>query len=415
VANYGFNQAGNGSTSIPSLLTSGQSLTQLNIRLLQQSDFDALDDIEMGFQAESLLCWAKMAVRLNASMLQYRESVLAALLLEGHQVIEVPPIDFDLENAIAPQSTSKPKSKGKDSQNETNSLTAAIAAVRNQNYQVECEAIACSKDLSNSQYQALRKRLVKTLSERRSLRKHELKLRYRIPVTAELVTKDDAGWYPKILLHYFLTLGREYLVQRDAAVARKLIEIGGGSIFLPDFNRSQIGAAVTTMEILGISVLLQDDGRDLINTNEDLRAMAALALSNRTSIKTTLGIGLSQKATPITIVRRLLDKIGYKIRCIRRVSVSVAFPKEIASRTEGTSSNRVRVYRAVNPEDGRFEVFKQWLACDRQPGSTCDRWQDFDSSYVDSIARSMGSSATEDVQLCLSFSDNSRAQDVGFF
>jgi len=91
VAAYGFNQVGNGSTSIPSLLTSGQSLSQLNIRLLQQSDFDALDDLEMSFQAESL-CWAKMAVRLNASMVQYRESVLVALRGEGHQVIEAPQI-----------------------------------------------------------------------------------------------------------------------------------------------------------------------------------------------------------------------------------------------------------------------------------------------------------------------------------
>jgi len=112
---------GNGS-SIPSLLTSGQSLSQLNIRLLQQSDFDALDDLEMSFQAESLLCWAKMAV--NASMVQYRESVLVALRGEGHQVIEAPP-DFelgnagqDLENAVTNQSANHPKSKWEDTQAE---------------------------------------------------------------------------------------------------------------------------------------------------------------------------------------------------------------------------------------------------------------------------------------------------------
>jgi len=29
------------------------------------------------------------------------------------------------------------------------------------------------------------------------VRKHDLKLRYGIPVTAELVAKDDDGWYPK--------------------------------------------------------------------------------------------------------------------------------------------------------------------------------------------------------------------------
>ena len=72
---YGFNQVGNGSTSIPALLTSGHRLTELNIRLLQQSDFRAIEDLDTGFQAESLLCWAKMAVRINAAMIHYRESI----------------------------------------------------------------------------------------------------------------------------------------------------------------------------------------------------------------------------------------------------------------------------------------------------------------------------------------------------
>ncbi|MBE9046775.1 DUF3854 domain-containing protein, partial [Pleurocapsales cyanobacterium LEGE 10410] len=60
-AKYSFNKIGNGSTSIPALLSSNQRFTQLNIRLLQQSDFAYLDDLDTGFQAESLLCWAKMA------------------------------------------------------------------------------------------------------------------------------------------------------------------------------------------------------------------------------------------------------------------------------------------------------------------------------------------------------------------
>ncbi|MGA1622106.1 MAG: plasmid replication protein, CyRepA1 family, partial [Synechocystis sp.] len=91
VAGYGFNQVGNGATSIPKLLTSGHRLTELNIRLLQQSDLDNLDDWDTGFQAESLLCWAKMAVRVNASMLHYRESVLGLLQQEGHQLLGYPP------------------------------------------------------------------------------------------------------------------------------------------------------------------------------------------------------------------------------------------------------------------------------------------------------------------------------------
>ncbi len=71
---YGFNQVGNGSTSIPKLLTSGHRLTEVNIRLLHQSDLESLEDLDTTFQAESLLCWAKMAVRVNAYMLNYRHN-----------------------------------------------------------------------------------------------------------------------------------------------------------------------------------------------------------------------------------------------------------------------------------------------------------------------------------------------------
>lgn len=400
---YGFNQVGNGSTSIPALLTSQQNLTQLNIRLLQQTDFDALDDIEMGFQAESLMSWAKMSVRLNASMLQYRESVLYAIVAEGHQVIEVPPVDFGSQNASAFQSasnlkskslgsgerkhsTQNPKSAGEDVHNETNSLGAALAAVRNQNYQAECEAIACAFDLNNSQYQALKKRRVLTLSQRHAQRKYELKQRYGIPVTAQLVVKDDRGWYQKLLLHYFLTSGREYLASQEATVARRLIELGDGSIFLPDFNRSRLGAAVGTMEILGIPVLLQDSGRELRNIDEDLRAMATLALSDRASIKTALGIGLPLKSTPITILRRLLTQIDYALRCIRR---------------ESTGDKRVRVYQLVNPEDGRVEVFEQWLASSCQLLGTQSCWRDEFPSDVNTQVSSASSDEFEDVKLCL--------------
>lgn len=407
VAASGFNRVGNGSTSIPSLLTSGQSLTQLNIRLLQQSDFDALDDIEMGFQAESMLCWAQMAVRHNASMHKYRESVLAALRAEGHQVMEVLPVDGDLGNAVTDLSLNNPKSelgwkrtKGvtetlksdrEDAQAKTTSLVSAIAAVRDQNYQAEREAIAQSEDLTDSQYQTLQKRLVKTLSQRQSIRKHELKRRYGLPVTAQLVAKDDKGWYAKLLLHYFLTLGREHLAQRDAAIARRLIELGGGCIFLPDFNRSQLSAAVGTMELLGIPVLLQSRGRELRGTDEDLRAIAKLALSQRASIKTTLGIGLAHNATPITIIRRLLDKIGYGLTCIGR---------------EGKSSNRLRVYQMVNPNDGRFEVFHQWLAQSSQLLNSSEQPLDSSSRFVNSTAESADlGEEVEYVQLCLTFSE----------
>lgn len=342
-AKFSFNKIGNGSTSIPALLSSNQRFTQLNIRLLQQSDFAYLDDLDTGFQAESLLCWAKMAVRFNAGAINYRESILAGLKAEGHQIIDAAKFKFK-------QPEIKTESEGE------NCLVAAITEISTQNYLAECSAIACSPSLNSQQYQTLKKRLIKSLKDRRKLRKYELQQRYHLPITSELVSLDDQGWYKKIRLHYFLTVGRPYLADRDTKVARKLIEQGDGSLFLPDFNSSQLGASIGTLELMGIPILLQDKSRELRNIDPDLQSLGAIAHSNRQEIKTILNIGIAKNYSPITIVSRLLDKIGCKMKCIRY---------------ETHQKKRVRVYQILSPEDKREQVFAYWLKSDRQlPGNS---------------------------------------------
>ncbi len=338
-AKFSFNKIGNGSTSIPALLSSNQRFTQLNIRLLQQSDFAYFDDLDTGFQAESLLCWAKMAVRFNASAINYRDSILAGLKAEGHQIIDA----------------AEYKQPSKIESND-NCLIAAITEISTQNYLAECSAIACCSDLSPRQYQNLKKKLIKSLSDRRKLRKYEIQQRYFLPVTPELVSLDDDGWYQKIRLHYFLTVGRPYLADRDTIVARKLIQQGNGSLFLPDFNKSQLGAIIGTLEILGLPILLQDCTRELRNIDIDLQSLAAIAHNNRREIKTILNIGIAKNYTPITIVSRLLNKIGCKIKCVR-------------SQTQ--NRKRIRVYQILAVEDGREQVFDHWLSIDSQrPGNS---------------------------------------------
>jgi hypothetical protein len=350
-ATYGFNKIGNGSTSIPALLTSGQRLTQLNIRLLQQSDFETIDEVDTEFQAESLLCWAKMAVRFNAAMISYRDSVLAGLREEGHQVQEVANLPSKVE-----------KNVDSESKIETKSLVEAIAEVREQNYQAECEAIATAKNLTDEEYLSLNRRMVKTNTQRKQLRKFELHKRYCLPVTPELVTLDDDGWYQQLKLHYFLTVGNAFLAERDATVARKMLEQGEGSLFLPDFNSSQLGATIGIMEILGIPRLLADLNRELSNYDEDLKAMAAIAIQNRLEIKTATKIGIAKNASPVTIVRYFIDRMGFGLQCIR---------------CGGDRRKRIRYYQIVSPQDDRELVFQQWLSADRQrPGSSL-LWQSY--------------------------------------
>ena len=354
---------GNGSTSIPALLTSGHRLTELNIRLLQQSDFAAIDDLDTGFQAESLLCWAKMAVRINAAMIHYRESILAFLEAEGQMVTDAASVP--LPQPTANQST---ESDGFNRQTTTdstdattaelghNQLSEMINAVKEQNYQQECEAIATAEELSESDYRGLKKQLVKSLSQRQALRKYEITHRYDLAVTAALVALDDQGWYPKLRLHYFLTVGRPYLAERDGLAARQLMNWGNGKLFLPDFNGSQLGAMVGAMDVLGLPVLLANPQQKLQGKDPDLQNLLQLALNNRAEIKTILKIGIAQNATPITLIRRLLEKIGCSLACVGSKRID---------------KKSIRLYQLVIPNDNREQVFKNWLAQDQnQPGGS---------------------------------------------
>jgi hypothetical protein len=358
---------------------------------LQQSDLASLEDLDTGFQAESMLCWAKMAVRVNAAMINYRDAVIALLQSDNHRVM-APLAQGEKPSTAAIAELSSAQ----------NQLTAAINAVRLQNYESECDAIANAVELSDDQYQFLKKRLVKTLIERRAIQKFDLNRRYCIAVTPQLVARDEEGWYAKLRLHYYLTVGRPYLADRDARVAKKLIHTGQGSLFLPDFNGSQLGAAIGTLEVLGIPLLLANPLRSLLNTDEDLQRLSELALQHRSEIKTILGIGLAQNTGPIPIVRRLLDVIGFGITCLGMRTINQS---TIDNKDQGNNNNkRVRAYQLSPPQDERETIFEQWLWRDRQSSGSSEPWYiDYNlPGKPDKVTTKSAESATQDfVQLSL--------------
>jgi len=364
---YGFNQVGNGSTSIPKLLTSGHRLTEVNIRLLHQSDLESLEDLDTTFQAESLLCWAKMAVRVNAYMLNYRQSILGILQAEGHRI----------------------KERNQEEELEINNqLTEAIEEIREHNYRSECEAIASASEITESEYRWLKKQLIKSVKERRILRKYDLYKRYGIPVTPQLVIKDDQGWYQELRLHYFLTIGRQFLCDRDALIARKLIESGHGSLFIPDFNGSQLGVIIGTLEVLGIPVLLANPERELTNHDADLQKMAEIAIKNRNEIKTITKINLSNTSRPLTIIRNCLNLLGYELT---------------SKGSQRIAKKSLKVYQIVAPQDGREQVFQQWLFRDEKCAGSSEIWYE---DYLFSLPQkpSLGEPENAYIQLSLEFS-----------
>ena len=91
-------------------------------------------------------------------------------------------------------------------------MQETIATVIKQNYQIECEAIATGKNINLSEYQKLKKRLSKPVKQQQEQPKS-------IPITAELIQKDDQGWYQQLQLHYFITVGRPSLAVGDREVS----------------------------------------------------------------------------------------------------------------------------------------------------------------------------------------------------
>ncbi|MFN6463559.1 MAG: hypothetical protein RMZ41_017330 [Nostoc sp. DedVER02] len=81
-------------------------------------------------------------------------------------------------------------------------------------------AIANFVELSGAELKKFLDKRAKTKTERHQQRKAELSGRYEVDVSPKLVEKDDDGSYPQLRMHYYLTLGREFLTNRDAKQAK---------------------------------------------------------------------------------------------------------------------------------------------------------------------------------------------------
>jgi hypothetical protein len=321
---------GNRSTSLKSLLSCQHKNTKSNISLLQRADFEAIADIDTNFQNESLITWAKLAVRHNAAMLNYRENIVAGLQAEGHTVV------------------------GGAAAGDADAIKTEIEINRDANYQAECSAIAGADDISDAQYEKLKDKLSKTKSERRTERKHALKSRYATgEVTSTLIEMDDEGLYPQLRLQYFLTLGREFLPERDKKTAAAALEHGKGALWLPDFNRGQLGAKVAALDKLGVTQLLQTEGRELRSSDEDLESIASTAIDQRWAVKALLNVSISEKDSSIVVLRKLLSCLG--------------IPLELLGR-DGTGQ-RERCY-TIAASSEHAKILGAWLQRDRELAST---------------------------------------------
>ena len=348
-AKRGFHKCmvGNGATVKKALIASTKNKASTNIRFLQAADAFLSDlDLDTNFQPESLNTWAKRGCYINLTMQNYRTAIIEGLIAEGHLV------------------TAPPEPKTEEF-NLTSEVESQLKQVAQTKYQAECTQVADAPIPTDSEYQTLKDKRAKTKEERWIERKGSLLKRYGddVSVTPELVKKDDEGWYSKILSHYYLTIGRPYLIDRDSRQLRAIATNSKNRLWLPDFNRSLLSTPLRLLETLIIGLfrpgVQQRDGTSCLKSSvshvqyrgsdPNLQLIAELALANKRELKTFLGLTIVESDTPIKIVQKLLSLLGLKLNYIGRL---------------GSREQRERVYTLEPPLDGREEIFASWLRRD---------------------------------------------------
>lgn len=320
------NRIGNGSTSIKSILASQHQLTRANITLLQQVGIREFDELEVDFSPESLTTWAKLACVVNVGKNNYRECIITKLLAEGYELYS--PTEEDLVDSTQ--------------------VREEVKQTCQQNYHAYCQAVAKVKTPTDSELEDLANKKAKTQEQRYQETKGTLDRRYGVEVTPELVEKDDSGWYPKLQLHYYLTLGNAYLAAKDHRSLSRIKEQGGGKAFKPDINKKQLSAQVKALEIIGMEQFLDPNNEF---TKESLAEWLEKVINHRHDLKIILDVSINpERDSAIAVAQRILQKIDLKLEFMHQIRIN---------------GKPTRVYRGCNSNpDERTLIFECWLERD---------------------------------------------------
>lgn len=324
-ANYGIGRIANGATTKYGLRNAQTKVAQAAINRLS-----AWWEEDEGYKSHevALGTWAEIACRFNAETLAYRESIIKGLESEGYEIHEVEArADLEAIGFVKQQLES-------------------LIETRDETYQEECDAEVAIDLISDKEGEALKKKRSRSAIEQLQYRKWKRHKKYSVPVDENLIRKDNDGWFPRLQLYYFLLIGRQHLEQRDAQLLNASSH--KGLTWFPSFNRSHFGVTIALLDFLDVTALM-DSERDYKNTDSDLIDFAEKSRANRTSLRDLLGVTIGETHSPIAICNKILKGLGLHL---------------IFARKEGARGSNQRVYRFKEPDDGRFEVFPEWLKRD---------------------------------------------------
>lgn len=335
-----FLQIGNGSSDIKTLLHSEHKKFKAILGSLSQADAISSSDSK---SPEHLITWSKYSCLANEGYQNYRENILQKLIIEGYA------INHTNQKIEAEENESK-KSK-EDQEIETIKIEQKLE--KELNYTKYCQEVAEAEDLDDITYKKLKDKRTKTSQERLQEKKGDISRCYLTKeVSPDMVNKHEQKWHSKLLLHYFLTVGKDHLKNRDYSKIKTLGENSNGIVFKHDVNRVSLSLKVQFLKFLGIE---QFFNTEMLFTKDNLQkwvdGLIQKFSSLRWNIKEVLGLNINfEKESPIQIAQSLLGLFDLKL-------TNIGIFRE--------NGKRVRKYKMLDlNSDGRVAIFQRWLERD---------------------------------------------------
>ncbi|MHC5737844.1 plasmid replication protein, CyRepA1 family [Nostoc sp.] len=335
-AKRGIGLIGSGSTNYRLLSDWYQENQKENLALL--SPLHKIDvDLPLVYDPIHLRTWAKLSARVNASIRLYRQSMQDGLIADGHQIqvrsnavhnniirdLRLAFLATDADDLATRRrlilEIVKVQKDWAQSRQKAKEIKRKIKEIKQQNQLSVAAAVANAKDIDYVEYE---QRLVKhslTDGERNQINKYVLRQRYGVEVTPWLKLQDDQGYYPQLLIHYYLTHESEYFHVRDEQEWHQQLSWGEGKVFLPDLKTYTL--KVEAMRALGMLQFLEEK-RKLTENDPDLILLKNVAFQHSKHIKRALGINLvgeKEQVSAIKILSRLLNLLGLKLKRVNEV------------------------------------------------------------------------------------------------
>jgi len=255
----------------------------------------AIADIENGtaLLQKSIETHAKFMARRNYELKNYSQCVDRQLRLDGYKIVNVSP-DGEIAN--------------------NGDRLKEIKQTKIEQY---CQAVPQADITDELEMKAIEKALERTPDERLKVAKKKLSDRYLIPVTPEVVKQDMEGIYSKLRLHYYLTIGAEYLGDRDKANLETLLG-DDKLLFAPDANKWLLSGKIALLHKIGLPDFLANVGNDEITNNDDRVIKFNEKLISdfyRFPLLRHFGIKIDKEVKPLTNIEKVLGRIG---RCLSR-------------------------------------------------------------------------------------------------